>query len=106
MTQQQDQARDSIGRFTEQEHSTPELALGEAYLEDDTTGAEFDIDEFYDAHVADDTDMAVTDDEWLERQRAERDLAHMDDFFARPEPDFEAGTVNIFDPSAWENTPF
>ena len=68
-----DQARDTVGRFTSPGNTDPELALDETYLEDDSDGAEFDVDAFYDVQVADDTGMTITDTEWLDQQRAERD---------------------------------
>lgn len=99
--------RDTVGRFATQEHTAPELALAEVYLDDDSGAADFDIDAFYDINhdpVASPSELA--DDEWLDRERDARDALSADEFFAQPEPDFEAGTVNILDRSAWGTTPF
>lgn len=96
-------ARDTAGRFATQDHTDPELTLTEVYLDDDSTGEDFDIDEFYD-----DTDPAtpITDEQWLDQQRHARESAYAEEFFAGPEPDPTSGSVNIFDRSAWESTPF
>lgn len=84
-------ARDNVGRFAEHEHSTPELSLTEAYLEDDTDGSDFDPHDFYEAERAAAENQSAADEaafaSWLEGERTPQGI---DEYFDRPDPTLSA----------------
>lgn len=81
---QHEPARDIVGRFTDHEHTHPELSLAENYLEDDSDGSDFDIHDFYEVTAqepSEDDEEAYSS--WLEEQRTPQG---MDEHFDRPDP--------------------
>ena len=82
-TDQHIPARDQIGRFAAQEHSSPELRLEEQYLDDHADGSDFDVHEYYDAVHSAAPRPTETYDEWATRQRQGHQLR---------EDEFPAGT--------------
>jgi len=92
--------RDTQGRFTAHPATVPEVDLA-GYLADTSDGSDFDIHAFHDGENAEDREAAYA--EWLEEDRAHRDIAEMDMVFDRPDP---ALTDTPADPRAWEKTPF
>lgn len=63
-------ARDTAGRFAPQDHTAPEVGLTEAYLEDTSDGAEFDIDDYYNAVLEPDSDATQAFEAWTRDHRS------------------------------------
>lgn len=114
-------ARDTTGRFATQDHTAPELVLGEQYLDDDSDGSEFDMHAFYDTQQGTQEEQVDSFDEWIAGQGRDtpgqdhedaftewleefRTPQGMDEYFDRPNPALAVvGPGEQLEVGAWGN---
>lgn len=106
-TTQHEPARDGNGRFAPQGNTSPEIDLAEAYLDDHSDGADFDLDDYYDVSSRDLVQPEADEDafvSWLEEQRAAEGPQGIDEYFSQPEPELTESAERT---GAWgSGTPF